>query len=49
MPADMQADIEKYRNNLLEAISEQDDELMLKYLEGGVQHRRNKKGIRKLR
>lgn len=48
MPADMQADIEKYRNNLLEAISEQDDELMLKYLEGEeFSTEEIKKGIRK--
>ncbi|MGM9638234.1 MAG: elongation factor G [Butyricicoccaceae bacterium] len=34
IPADMQEQAEEYRNNLLEAISEFDDEIMMKFLEG---------------
>jgi elongation factor G len=34
IPAGMQADVEKYRHQLLEAVAESDDELMMKYLEG---------------
>ena len=34
IPAEMLADAELYRDNLLEAVSESDDEFMMKYLEG---------------
>jgi elongation factor G len=34
IPADMEGNVEKYRNKLLEAISETDDTLIEKYLEG---------------
>ena len=34
IPEDMKAEVEKYRNILLEAIADQDEELMMKYLEG---------------
>ncbi len=34
IPADMKEIAEKYRNDLLEAVSEQDEEIMNKYLEG---------------
>ena len=34
IPADMKADCEKYRKELLEKVAESDDELMGKYLEG---------------
>ena len=34
IPEDMKADVEKYRNILLEAVAEQDEETMMKYLEG---------------
>ncbi len=34
IPADMQADVDKYRHELLEAVAESDDELMMKYLDG---------------
>ena len=48
IPEDMKADAEKYRAEMIEAAAEQDDELMMKYLEGeeltedGI-----KKGLRK--
>ena len=35
IPAELQADAEKYREALLEAVAEHDDALMEKYLEGG--------------
>lgn len=35
VPADMKELADKYRAELLEAVAEQDDELMMKYLEGG--------------
>ena len=35
MPADMVDDVRKYRDNLLEAVAEFDDEVMTKYLDGG--------------
>ena len=34
IPEDMKADSEKYRAEMIEAVAEQDDELMMKYLEG---------------
>ena len=34
IPEDMKADAEKYRNEMIEAAAEQDDELMMKYLDG---------------
>jgi elongation factor G len=34
IPADMQADVDKHRHDLLEAVAESDDDLMMKYLEG---------------
>ncbi len=34
VPKDMESDAEKYRNEILEAVSEYDEELMVKYLEG---------------
>jgi elongation factor G len=34
IPDDMKDDVVKYRNILLEAVSEQDEEMMMKYLEG---------------
>lgn len=34
VPDDMKDIVEKYRNNLIEAVAEQDEELMMKYLEG---------------
>lgn len=34
IPADMKADAEKFRSQMVEAAAEQDDELMMKYLEG---------------
>jgi elongation factor G len=35
IPEDLQADAEKWRINLLEAVADYDDELMMKYLDGG--------------
>ena len=34
IPEDMKADAEKYRSEMIEAAAEQDDELMMKYLDG---------------
>ena len=34
IPEDMKADAEKYRSEMVEAVAEQDDELMMKYLDG---------------
>ncbi len=34
IPADMIEDAKKYRDEMIEAVSEQDDDLMMKYLEG---------------
>jgi elongation factor G len=34
IPADLKAQAEEYRTNLLEAVAEQDEELMMKYLDG---------------
>ena len=47
VPADMKAQAEEYRANLIEAAAEQDDELMMKYLDGGeLSEEEIKKGIR---
>ena len=34
IPAEMAAEAEKFRNEMIEAVAEQDEELMMKYLEG---------------
>ncbi len=48
IPEDMKADAEKYRAELVEAAAEQDDELMMKYLEGEeLTIEEIKKGLRK--
>jgi len=48
IPAEMLADVELYRDNLIEAVSESDDELMAKYLEGEeLTIEEIKRGIRK--
>ncbi len=47
VPADMKAQAEEYRASLIEAAAEQDDELMMKYLDGGeLSEEEIKKGIR---
>lgn len=48
IPEDMMAEVEEYRNNLLEAIADQDEELMMKYLEGeDITEEEIKRAIRK--
>ena len=48
IPAEMLADVELYRDQLIEAVSESDDELMMKYLEGEeLTEEEIKRGIRK--
>ena len=48
IPEDMKADSEKYRSEMIEAAAEQDDELMMKYLEGEeLSEEEIKKGLRK--
>lgn len=48
IPEDMQDTVEEYRNKLLEAIADQDEGLMLKYLEGEeITEEEIKMGIRK--
>lgn len=48
IPAEMLADVELYREKLIEAVSEFDDELMMKYLEGEeITEEEIKRGIRK--
>ncbi len=48
IPEDMKADAEKYRSEMIEAAAEQDDELMMKYLEGEeLTAEEIKKGLRK--
>ena len=48
IPEDMKADTEKYRAEMIEAAAEQDDELMMKYLEGEeLTAEEIKKGLRK--
>ncbi len=47
IPADLQAQAEEYRSKLIEAAAEQDDELMMKYLDGEeLSEEEIKKGIR---
>ncbi len=47
VPEDMKAQSEEYRAKLVEAAAEQDDELMMKYLDGGeLSEEEIKKGIR---
>ena len=47
VPDDLKAQAEEYRAKLVEAAAEQDDELMMKYLEGGeLSEEEIKKGIR---
>ena len=48
IPEDMKADAEKYRSEMIEAAAEQDDDLMMKYLEGEeLTDEEIKKGLRK--
>lgn len=48
IPDDMKDLVEKYRNALVEAVAEQDEELMMKYLEGeGLTEQEIRAGIRK--
>ena len=47
VPEDMKAQAEEYRASMIEAAAEQDDELMMKYLDGGeLSEEEIKKGIR---
>ena len=47
IPEDMKEDAEKYRTQLIEAVCEQDEELMMKYLEGEeLSEEEIKKGLR---
>ena len=47
IPEDMIADAEKYRNQMIEAVADQDEELMMKYLEGEeLTEEEIKKGLR---
>ena len=47
IPAEMQADAEKYRAEMIEAAADQDEELMMKYLEGEeLTEAEIKKGLR---
>ena len=48
IPDDMKADAEKYRQEMIEAAAEQDDELMMKYLDGEeLSEEEIKRGLRK--
>ena len=48
IPEDMKALAEEYRNNLLEAVAEEDEDLMMKYLEGqDISEEEIKRAIRK--
>ena len=48
IPEDMKALAEEYRNNLLEAVAEEDEDLMMKYLEGQeISEEEIKRAIRK--
>ena len=48
VPQDMLAEVGKYRSQMIEAAAEQDDELMMKYLDGGeLTEEEIKKGLRK--
>ena len=47
IPADLKAQADEYRDKMLEAAAEQDDELMMKYLEeGNLSEEEIKKGLR---
>ena len=47
IPADMVADAEKFRAEMIEAVADQDEELMMKYLEGEeLTEEEIKKGLR---
>lgn len=47
IPEDMKADAEKFRNEMIEAVADQDEELMMKYLEGEeLTEEEIKKGLR---
>src|SRR5699024_2969606 len=47
IPADMLADAEKFRNEMIEAVADQDEELMMKYLDGEeLSEEEIKKGLR---
>ena len=47
IPAELKADAEKFRSEMIEAAAEQDEELMMKYLDGGeLSEEEIKKGIR---
>ncbi len=47
IPEDMKADAEKFRNAMIEAVADQDEELMMKYLEGEeLTEEEIKKGLR---
>jgi len=48
IPEDLKATAEKYRSEMVEAVAEQDDDLMMKYLDGGeLSEEEIKKGLRK--
>ena len=48
IPDDMKEDAKKYRDEMIEAAAEQDDELMMKYLDGEeLSEAEIKKGLRK--
>ena len=48
IPADMKEDAEKFRTQMIEAVAEQDEELMMKYLEGEeLTEEEIKKGLRR--
>ena len=47
IPEDMKADTEKFRNQMIEAVADQDEELMMKYLDGEeLTEEEIKKGLR---
>ena len=47
IPEDMKADAEKFRSEMIEAAAEQDEELMMKYLDGEeLSEEEIKKGLR---
>ena len=48
IPEDMKADAEKFRSEMIEAVADQDEELMIKYLEGEeLTEEEIKKGLRR--